>query len=67
MFNEVTDDKHVLILFTTEKIFPIQVTNNDQDDKVYGKSIVDVSIGQLEVIRRQKPASSMVLAGVTDE
>lgn len=67
LLKEVNADTHCLILFTDEKIFTVQATQNSQNHRVLAKTKADVPLEKRAVFRRQNPASVMVWAGVLSD
>lgn len=53
------------IVFSDEKLFTIEATVNNQNDRVYAKSSADIDDSVRIVFRRQKPSSLMVWAAVS--
>ena len=54
----------LLILFTDEKLFTIQSIHNTQNDQILAKNKKDIALENWSLLRRQKPQSVMVCAGV---
>ena len=53
------------ILFTDEKIFTVEAKFNRQNNRIYAKSTLDISISRRKVYRAHHPASVMVWAGAS--
>lgn len=53
-------------VFTDEKVFTVQQFVNKQNDRVWLTERSAINMDQLRAYRRQKPASVMVWAGVTE-
>lgn len=59
------NDRGKNILFTDEKIFTIEESYNQQNDRVYARSSKEVPIHKKLVIRAHHPSSVMVWLGVS--
>ena len=65
LLNRLLDDTQPTILWTDEKLFTIQAIHNPQNDRIWTKNKESVPVELRTSLRRQKPASVMVWAGVT--
>ena len=52
----LTDDTQPPVLWTDEKLFPVQAIENPQNDRIYGRNKEEISVESRLLFRRQKPA-----------
>ena len=67
MLDEVRRDMELPILFTDEKLFTIQSIHNTQTDRILAKNKKGIALEDRAMLRREKPQSVMVWAGVTTD
>ena len=65
LLEKLRDGTQPPVLWTDEKLFTVQAVHNHQNDRIYAVNKRDIPLNDRLMFRRQKPASVMVLAGVT--
>ena len=65
LLERLTDETQPPVLWTDETLFTVQAIQNPQNDRIYGRIKEEISVESRISFRRQKPASVMVRAGIT--